>query len=98
MLVGGGSLVNPPEIIPDYNAGIDVAANTEFSVPTNGMLAVSVFHYDHANNKLIINGATVFNVFMTGSYANGVLPPVTYPVRAGDTAISVAPFVFYPYK
>lgn len=90
--------MNPPEIIPDYNAGIDVAANTEFSVPTNGMLAVPVFHYDHANNKLIINGTTVFNVSMTGSYANGVLPPVTYPVRAGDTAISVAPFVFYPYK
>ena len=90
--------MNAPEIIPDYNAGVNVAANTEFDVPANGMLAVPVFHYDHANNKLIINGATVFNVSMTGSYANGVLPPVTYPVSAGDTAISVAPFVFYPYK
>ena len=52
--------MNPPEIIPDYNAGIDVAANTEFNVPANGMLAVSVFHYQLLKRIYTIVGIELF--------------------------------------
>lgn len=84
--------------MPDYSAGITVKA-TSYTAPKAGIVLINCQHADHATNQVTINGVRLYSVSMTGSYANGTLPPFETPVSAGDVITSNQNILkFYPYK
>ena len=84
--------------MPDYSAGIDINAKT-YTAPKAGIVLINCQHADHATNQVTINGVQLYSVSMTGSYANGTLPPFEIPVSAGDVITSNQNILkFYPYK
>lgn len=91
-------VVNNIKYIPDYAQGVDIVANAEFIAPSNGLIAITITHADHASNTLTINGVTIYSVSMTGSYDNGGLPPATFIVGKDDVIVANRAGKFYPFK
>ena len=84
--------------MPDYSAGITINA-TSYTAPKDGIVLINCQHADHATNQVTINGVQLYSVRMTGSYANGTLPPFETQVSAGDVITSDQNILkFYPYK
>ena len=85
-------------VMPDYSAGIAINA-TSYTAPKAGIVLVNCQHADHASNQVSINGVELYSMYMTGSYANGTLPPFETQVSAGDVITSNQNILkFYPYK
>lgn len=83
---------------PDWTAEIAVNA-TSYTAPKAGIVLINCQHADHATNQVTINGVQLYSMYMTGSYANGTLPPFETQVSAGDVIISNQKILkFYPYK
>ena len=84
--------------MPDTSAGITVNA-TSYTAPKNGIVLINCQHADNTINQVSINGVQLYSVSMSGSYANGTLPPFETQVSAGDVITSNQNILkFYPYK
>ena len=84
--------------VPDYTAGIAINATT-YTAPKAGIVLIDCQYADHVTNQVSINGVQLYSMYMTGSYANGTLPPFETQVSAGDVITSYQNILeFYPYK
>lgn len=84
--------------MPNYNAGVSISANANYTCPNNGFVQFVFTHADHANNILTINGQQLFVSGMTGSYANGVFPGIMYPVKKSDIVNCNKAGTFFPAR
>lgn len=84
--------------MPNYNAGVSISANANYTCPNNGFVQFVFTHADHANNTLTINGQQLFTSNMTGSYANGAFPGIMYPVKKSDIVNCNKAGTFFPAR
>lgn len=84
--------------MPNYNAGVSISANANYTCPNNGFVQFVFTHADHANNTLTINGQQLFASDMTGSYANGAFPGIMYPVKKSDIVNCNKAGTFFPAR
>lgn len=84
--------------MPDYNAGVSISANANYTCLNNGFVQFVFTHADHANNTLTINGQQLFTSSMTGSYANGAFPGIMYPVKKSDIVNCNKAGTFFPAR
>lgn len=84
--------------IPNYNAGVSISANANYTCPNNGFVQFVFTHADHANNTLTINEQQLFTSGMTGSYANGAFPGIMYPVKKSDIVNCNKAGTFFPAR
>lgn len=84
--------------MPNYNAGVSISANANYTCPNNGFVQFVFTHADHANNTLTINGQQLFTSSMTGSYANGAFPGIMYPVKKSDIVNCNKAGTFFPAR
>ena len=81
----------------DIGAAITINA-TSYTAPAPGIIVKHNTHADHANNWFNVNDVQIYNFSMTGSYANGVMTPFSFPVNKGDVCTSNTNFLnFYPF-
>lgn len=81
----------------DVSAAITINA-TSYTAPAPGIIVKNNTHADHANNWFKVNGVQIYNFSMTGSYANGIMTPFSFPVNKGDVCTSNTNFLnFYPF-
>lgn len=85
-------------VVPNYNAGVSISANANYTCPNNGFVQFVFTHADHANNTLTINGQQLFTSDMTGSYANGAFPGIMYPVKKSDIVNCNKAGTFFPAR
>lgn len=84
--------------MPNYNAGVSISADADYTCPNNGFVQFVFAHVDHAENILTINGQQLFISGMTGSYANGVFPGIMYPVKKSDIVNCNEAGTFFPAR
>lgn len=81
----------------DVSAAITINA-TSYTAPAPGIIVKNNTHADHANNWFKVNNVQIYNFSMTGSYANGIMTPFSFPVNKGDVCTSNTNFLnFYPF-
>lgn len=90
VVAGGGEV--------DYASGVSIAASTTYTAPSDGLLTVSSYHGDQANNNLTINGVQVYSATQGEKYGDGYTPPTQYLVGYGDTIVSNRAATFYPIR
>lgn len=81
----------------DVSAAITINA-TSYTAPAPGIIVKNNTHADHATNWFKVNNVQIYNFSMTGSYANGIMTPFSFPVNKGDVCTSNTNFLnFYPF-
>lgn len=81
----------------DVSAAITINA-TSYTAPAPGIIVKNNTHADHATNWFKVNDVQIYNFSMTGSYANGIMTPFSFPVNKGDVCTSNTNFLnFYPF-
>lgn len=81
----------------DVSAAITINA-TSYTAPAPGIIVKNNTHADHAKNWFKVNDVQIYNFSMTGSYANGIMTPFSFPVNKGDVCTSNTNFLnFYPF-
>lgn len=81
----------------DVSAAITINA-TSYTAPAPGIIVKNNTHADHAKNWFNVNDVQIYNFSMTGSYANGIMTPFSFPVNKGDVCTSNTNFLnFYPF-
>lgn len=81
----------------DISAAITINA-TSYTAPAPGIIVKQNTHADHAKNWFKVNDVQIYDISMTGSYANGIMTPFPFPVNKGDVCTSNTNFLnFYPF-
>lgn len=81
----------------DVSAAITINA-TSYTAPAPGIIVNNNTHADHATNWFKVNDVQIYNIYMEGYYANGIMTPFSFPVNKGDVCTSNTNFLnFYPF-
>ena len=81
----------------DISAAITINA-TSYTAPAPGIIIKQNTHADHAQNWFKVNDVKIYDFSMTGSYADGIMTPFSFPVSKGDVCTSNTNFLnFYPF-